>query len=274
MWCHNCGQDVPRVASPDSGKLCCLRCGKPVGQQPSARRRRDPAPGKVRRADSPEAKPAGVGRRPSGYDGWEFDEDLRHIGRLLGAAGPAGAVKKAAGKKHRRVDAAHALLSGPHYGRRPATTEAGSLDPGGALVGGIAWVSLTLGLMASVCGGVLLIWSAVVHRDDLWSFGLPITLAGLLGLVVAMVLQMDRLSGHYRQAAARLDRFDSRLTQLRRDAAISAADVRPAGAAFYAHLADGASPQLLLSDLKGQLELLTQRLGESEGAAASPDDAE
>jgi hypothetical protein len=29
---------------------------------------------------------------------------------------------------------------------------------------------------------------------------------------------------------------------------------------FYAHMAEGASPQLLLADLKGQLDLLAQQM--------------
>jgi len=36
------------------------------------------------------------------------------------------------------------------------------------------------------------------------------------------------------------------------------------GAAFYSHLVEGASPQILLSDLKGQLDLLAVKLGQNE----------
>jgi hypothetical protein len=110
----------------------------------------------------------------------------------------------------------------------------------------------------------------VVRRGDLWSIGLPVAVVGLLALAVALVMQLDRLSGDHRQTAARLERFDSRLLQLRRDAAISDGGTRPAGDAFYAHLADGASPQLLLTDLKSQLELLTHRLGQSEIEPGEP----
>jgi hypothetical protein len=187
--------------------------------------------------------------------------------------GTAGRATKSGGKTHRRIDAAHDGPSGPHRGHRATRPADGRFDLIGALVGAIAWLTLTLGLMASTCGGVLLVWSAVARRGDLWNVGLPIALAGLLGLVVALVLQLDRLSGDHRRTAARLEQVDTRLVQLRRDAAMSTSEARPAGAAFYAHLAGGASPELLLTDLRSQLELLTQRLGQSESAGTSADDA-
>jgi hypothetical protein len=34
--------------------------------------------------------------------------------------------------------------------------------------------------------------------------------------------------------------------------------------AFYSHLADGASPQLLLTDLKSQLDLLAMKMAREE----------
>lgn len=268
MWCHNCGQDVPRVASPESGRMCCLRCGKPVGQEPSARSQRDSAPVGDRAASDCDVP----GRRPSGYDGWALDEDLRHVGRLLGTADRA---ERPRSKRRLRIDAAHdgPLGPHPHQGARAAKPAPGEGSVVGALVGAIAWLTLTLGLMTSTCGGVLLVWAAVARRSDLWDVGLPIALVGLLGLVVAMVLQLDRLAGDHRRTAARLAQFDSRLVQLRRDAAMSSADARPAGASFYSHLAGGASPELLLTDLKSQLELLTERLGQPESAETPADDA-
>jgi len=267
MWCHNCGQDAPRVASPETGRQCCLRCGKPVGQEPSARSEPDRAQGDDAKAE----RTASTTGHASGYDGWELDEELRHVARRLGtAARPSGG----SGKTRRRIDAAHDSLPAAHYGGRPARADRGHFNLGGVLIGAVTWLALTLGLMASACGGVLLVWSAMVGRDDLWNVGLPIAVVGVLSLVVAMVLQLERLSVDHRQTAARLARFDNRLIQLRRDAALSASDARPAGAAFYAHLAEGASPQLLLTDLKGQLELLTQRLGESAAVAIPSSDLE
>lgn len=273
MWCHNCGQDAPRVASPETGRQCCLRCGKPVGQEPSAQ----PHSAGPRAADTHEKGRAdelgssdAARRRPSSYDGWELDEELKHIGRLLGgSARSATGSGRAAGQTHRRFDAAHPTAALHHHVGRARRSASADFDLGTAALGAMVWGALTLGLMASACGGVLLLWSAVLQRDDLWSIGLPVAMVGLLALAVALVMQLDRLSGDHRQTAAKLDQFDSRLLQLRRDAATSAGGTRPPGDAFYAHWADGASPQLLLTDLKSQLELLTHRLGQSEAESVS-----
>ncbi|HLA86183.1 MAG TPA: hypothetical protein VJL29_15455 [Thermoguttaceae bacterium] len=251
------------MASPETGSLYCLRCGKPVGEEPSARSRS----GSARRARSHKSKSVpGSVPHPSGYDGWEMDEDLRHIGRVLGVASKSGGGSTSApGKKHYRIDAAHDMGPGPHFDRRPARQSDGNLNLAGVLLGAVTWTTLTLGLMASACGGVLLAWSAVVRRDDLWNVGLPIALGGVLALIVALVLQLDRLAHEHRRTASQIEQFDSRLVQLRRDAAMSA-DARPTGSAFYAHLAGGASPQMLLSDLRSQLDLLTERLGRPDAA--------
>ncbi|MBN1589960.1 MAG: hypothetical protein JW888_10630 [Pirellulales bacterium] len=263
------------MASPDSGRLCCLRCGKPIGQDLAARLQSDSAPdGDAQNEHGLEdVKPAtdSSRRRPSGYDGWALDEDLKHIGRLLGGSRRSGTQPGSDAKLvERRFDAAHGTVAGYHYDGRSAKTASGNAHLGASVVGMIAWTMLTLGLMASACGGVLLGWSVVVRRDDLWTVGLPITVAGLLVLVVALVLQLDRLSGDNRQTAARLDQFGNRLLQLRRDATMSASHAHLAGGAFYAHLADGASPQLLLTDLKSQLEVLTQKLGQPESEPSEP----
>ncbi|MBN2216673.1 MAG: hypothetical protein JW719_04790 [Pirellulales bacterium] len=260
------------MAVPGTGRYCCLRCGKPVGREPSAPARPDCAPDADQEAASREETALGAAVAASGYDGWELDEQLRHVARRLGmAAQPSGA---GLGKTHRRIDAAHGSTPEPHFDGRPARRDADGPGLGGALLGAFAWFTLMLGLMASTCGGVLLIWSVVVDRAELWNVGLPIAVGGVLALFVAMVLQLERLAADHRRSAARLARFDSQLVQLRRDTAVSAADARPAGAAFYAHLAGGASPQLLLTDLKGQLELLADRLGQSEAASFPPSELE
>jgi hypothetical protein len=266
MWCNNCGQDVPRVAAPGSGMLCCLRCGKPVGEEPSARSQLDCAPGERdqlgRQRETQTISTPVVA--PSGYDAWEWDEELKHIGRVIGSPEAGGA--KPAGRKHRRVDAAHRLPAGRHWDGR-TTKMPTNFDPGAMLLGAAAWLALTVGLVASTCGGVLVGWSVVAGRGELWSVGLPIAVGGLVAMVVGIVLLLARLLGEQRATAARLERFGSEIVRVRRDAAMAGGP----GGAFYAHLAEGATPQLLLSDLGGQLETLVRRLDASETTPDQPE---
>jgi hypothetical protein len=66
---------------------------------------------------------------------------------------------------------------------------------------------------------------------------------------------------------AKLDQVDSQLDELRTvTRLLGSAHHSPAGA-FYSHLADGAGPGLLLTDLKSQLDLLAMKLAEPREAA-------
>jgi hypothetical protein len=208
--------------------------------------------------------------RSSIYDGWATEEKLGHIGRVLGVSESRGArPKRPKGRTQHRFDAAHDTVGSHHCGRRAAGPPS---EFGPKILGAVAALALMLGLMGSACGGVLLGWAAVMRRDDLWTIGLPVAIGGLLALLVALVLQLDRLSGDQRETVAKLEGFDSRLHQLRRDTAMTGGRNPLAGNAFFSHWSDGGSPQLLLTDLKSQLDLLTRRLGRDEAESVLSDE--
>ena len=121
---------------------------------------------------------------------------------------------------------------------------------------------LSLGIMAIVCGGVLLGWSVFSQREDLWTIGLPVALAGQVALLLGLVLQLDRLWHDSRRATAKLDRFDEQLHDLKTATTMLGTSHASPGGAFYSHFAGGASPQLLLADLKSQLDLLAVRIND------------
>ena len=64
-----------------------------------------------------------------------------------------------------------------------------------------------------------------------------------------------------RSAAAKLDEVDEELHDLKTTAAMLSETHSPSSA-FYAHYAGGANAQLLLADLKGQLDLLAIKIGQ------------
>ena len=115
-----------------------------------------------------------------------------------------------------------------------------------------------------MCGGVLLIWSLVAGRQELWNVGLPAAVVGQIALLVGLVLQIDRLWYDSRQAAAKLDDVDQQIHELKTTTMLLGASQGPASATFYSHLAGGAGPQLLLTDLKSQLDLLAMRIAQEE----------
>jgi hypothetical protein len=124
----------------------------------------------------------------------------------------------------------------------------------------LAWGALSLGLMAFVCGAVLLGWSLAVGRNDLWSLGMPITLGGQFGLLLGLILQLENLWEGNRHTVDKLDEVDGRLDDLNQTAALLSSSHSSPAQAFYVHMAAGASPHLLLADLKGQLDLLAVQM--------------
>jgi hypothetical protein len=120
-----------------------------------------------------------------------------------------------------------------------------------------------LGLIGFLCGGVLLAWSYVAGRDELWSLGMPIAVAGQAGLLLGLVLQLERIWQGNRLAAHKLEQVDEQLHDLKQTTALLGATHTSAAQAFYAHFSQGAHPQLLLADLKGQLDLLALKMSEN-----------
>ena len=83
------------------------------------------------------------------------------------------------------LDAAHQHLQQAYFADslRSASYAASTSTanrPSQSRLSAVTWSLLALGLMASVCGGVLLGWSLLAGRTALWTCGMPITLGGQL----------------------------------------------------------------------------------------------
>ena len=263
MWCQNCGQDVPGVAAEGTSEYRCPRCRRSLRQ---CEHRLRIGGGDERQfvedaADKDMAEAEAASPTPP-YDGWELEQRLIHIERMLGAEGRAAsadAENQAAEKSNAvlRFDSAHASRTRPHGRPRPV-----KLPRHGKLSSAIVWSALLIGVTTLVCGGVLMGWSMLSSRDDLWSIGFPIALVGGISLFAALIVQMDRLLNDNRDTKAKLDnqlhRLATATNQLGSHHHLSPSD------AFYSHLADGANPQLLLSDLKSQLDMLAVKISDRE----------
>jgi hypothetical protein len=119
--------------------------------------------------------------------------------------------------------------------------------------------------MTLVCGGILLAWSAVGQRPELWSVGMPIAIVGQVALLLALVLQLDRIWRNHHSTVAKLDDFQGQIHDLRSAAAMLTTTHSSPATAFYAHYCGGASPDVLLTDLKSQLDLLAIKIGNGDG---------
>jgi len=197
------------------------------------------------------------------YDGWELDQQLEHIHRVL-ARGKTDdpRLKTAYQQEVSRLDPPHAGPPQPHLRPtgKPAPAPRAPRSKKSASRSFLTWTTLSLGTMAFVCGGVLLGWSLLGDRAELWNLGMPVALGGQIALLVGLVLQLDRLWHDSRHAAAKLDEVDEQLHELKTTTTLLGTGHLSPSSAFYCHLADGAGTELLLSDLKGQLDLLALKI--------------
>jgi hypothetical protein len=267
MWCTHCQQDVPGTVRPEDGRYGCSRCGNSFDDAGAA--------GAGTEHPGPGESESGAGREDCARsqsefgplqecDTWELEERLRHIERVLridkseGIAGPSSPP----GDGIRiRIDGSHQQPIRHRRARSKKKRTKQSPRPGRWL-STTTWGVLLLGVMTLACGGVLLGWSVVCGIEHLWSIGVPIALAGQILLLMGFVLQIDRLWHESSDTAAKLDDVDHRLDDLRNTTALLGNTHSPPGTSFYAHLAGGASPQILLADLKSQLDLLAGRIAE------------
>jgi hypothetical protein len=253
MWCKDCRQDVPALPSGDKQKLCCPRCGGSVCADPD----------KIEDSTLPSSSV----RMFSSYDGWDLDEQLRHIERVLQTANEADRDCETLNRRElERFDRAHAGLPDWHHlaSKNRAKRKKSSGGKLSFVWGALAWFALLSGTTIFACGGVLLGWSLTSGRQELWTLGLPVALAGQIALLVGLLLQIERLWRDNRKASVKFQQFDEQLHELKTTTTFLTSNQRPASATFYSHFSEGASPKLLLTDLKSQLDLLAMKIAQEE----------
>ena len=254
MWCGQCGQDGPAVpATDDPDAIICLNCRATYTEAPTT------YDGRLTRVDSSHSpgKSSGTAWREPDVvepppivdddDFWFEPEDLHEDV----AAVPLMPTKlpdqvSQSERRRRRRRRRH---------RRSAL---------------ICWTMLSIGVALFVCGASLIGWSLLEERDELWNIGAPIVLAGQATFLIGLVLQLDGIWHQSRAATRNLDELDERLTALQ---ALQTGELNEQGDpahAFYQHMAEGASPQMLLTDLKGQLDIIADRLAKQDKQVLRP----
>jgi hypothetical protein len=159
------------------------------------------------------------------YDSWEIDEQLRHIQRTL--QNDSGKVAPDAGRQcEMRFDSPQAALPSNHVSMsgRLALPRKAAVRQRNSGSGVLVWLALAIGTTGFVCGSVLLAWSFVAGRNELWTFGLPAMLIGQIALLVGLALQLDRLRRDNRAASSKLNDMDLKLCELTTTAASNQRD--------------------------------------------------
>jgi hypothetical protein len=192
-------------------------------------------------------------------DDWKLADDVRHLTSHVKAIVPATQSARATIMPMPDLAAApEALTAATRSAARQTSVE--SIRAARSSL--FAWLFLSFGLMAFLCGIVLLVWSVMAVRGDLWDLGMPITVVGQAALVLGLILQLERIWQGNRYTVDKLDHVDKQLDELRQTASIMGMSHSSASQAFYSHLTQGASPHILLADLKGQLDLLAVKMAD------------
>jgi hypothetical protein len=192
------------------------------------------------------------------YEDWQLDQNVRAMRARIEPwhSGPPARRALNAGNRRPqwRTDAAHAQVGHWHKPkRRIAADRTGSRSPT------FTNSALMIGLAAGVGGVAVLGWSVIESRGDLWNIGLSAAVAGGIVFLLGLVLQLERIWHNSRFAVVKLRQIDSHLKDLQRTTAMLGVTHGSASQTFYSHLADQGNPHLLLSDLKGQIDLLAMK---------------
>lgn len=257
-----------------AGRLRCLRCGTLIYGDAVTEGAVNVTKGVAAMADcglelNP---PMSSTEKPSmDFDDWDLDPDLRSLRNARNAVRSTVHPQQSQPVASYRIDPAHSTMpwQSPAFmhGMAEPTFVQSPERPSdrrdtARRASWLAWTVMSLGLMAFTCGGVLLGWSFLSNRADLWNLGIPVTVGGQIALLVGLVLQLERIWQNNRYAVDKLDEVDERLADIKHSQSLMRVNHSSAAQAFYTHMAEGANPSLLLADLKGQLDLLAVRLAE------------
>ena len=217
MWCSNCQQDVPMIASSDD-TACCARCGRVAELADSEMETTSVEAisemsewGLELDAVTTESSTA-VADPPLLSDDWLLDEEFRRLQSRYGKNCKFTA-------RRLRPTESLGLAASEHSGASPTQTLVSQPAPAATVAqrrrnSTVAWLILSLGLMSFVCGGMLLGWSLLAGRNELWNLGMPMALAGQFGLLLGLILQLDSLWQANRRTADTLDHVDHRLQEI------------------------------------------------------------
>ena len=251
MWCSNCQQDIPAVAHAVHGRIVCSQCQRPM--------RKHKAAAAAPISDDGIALDEIAANAPPRSKAGQSRDHARLLGRsrLSAITGTSRRFQppqisfddiKLATSPDLHLAAAQIAPSSATISRR---RESGQIA---------AWLTVLAGVAALGCGVGLCGWSLWAERGDLWNLALALTLGGQGLLIFGLVLVVSRLWRNSRYATSKLQSVHAQLAQLQRSADELAAS-RGGAPTFYADLARSASPQMLLANLKGQVDQLTMRLG-------------
>ncbi len=234
MWCNNCGRDQNELPTERSHASFCELCGALLS-----------GPAQVSEAESaPHPNRADVS--PRGASDWGF-ENLDSSCEVTSEL------------RFNTFHEAHETPP-PYFAEARRQLQAA---PKHRHASPLAWMLLSFGIAILMCGGVLMGWSFVGARSELWTVGTPLALAGQALVLIGLVLQMDVIWQSSRDTSVTLVDIDDQISELKRTASEVSLD-HTAETRLIRHPAHETTPQMLIADLKGRLDMLSAQVAQHE----------
>lgn len=184
MWCDRCQQDIPTIKQT-SGELTCLRCGSIYGQnkgQQSDSVETAPQPsGLLANVEPLRLDTDGSAEHHPHYDAWEIEQELLQLKRFL-------AEEYLTGRQVTRFELPHLAMRPSHFQRRTGRKRLETSSSAQGIDRGVAWYMFLCGVATFGCGAILLGWGFNSSQEHLFTWGVPISVAGLVFFIVAIFL--------------------------------------------------------------------------------------
>ncbi len=262
MWCRHCQQEAPAIGPITSYGARCPRCNR-------AERAPEERETESRMNSSSDAL-------PFGSDGMA----RRQIQRSLQSAQSAAAAGAASNTF--RFDLGTLGIPAPFSASDTSatyttTSESNSTMPRKSITAlrqsrkqpmkKSSGVGQVLGWGVANCGAMLLglgigliIWATYGGRTLLWGPAIATTIAGQGLMIVGLLQLLANLWSAARHTSAKLTQIHDDLRRVRRTTEESAGRQHATATGFYAELSGGATSEVLLGNLRGQLDQLSARL--------------
>jgi hypothetical protein len=258
---------MPGVASATSGRISCSRCQQPTQQRKSPYSTRISDEGLS--LDEPLANQTAAAAAPFRTDDWAARQRVRTAVRELRRPSPtaANSPNRILADRQRfdppqdlfaHIDQATTTSIATNAPRSFVTDPTQNFRPGSQI---IAWLVVIIGILTLTGGVGLIAWSLSTAQMLYWNYAIGLAMTGQGTLIFGLVLVISRLWRSSRYSAAKLQDVDVRLGQLQQSSETFAATRTGGAPAFYADLVRGASPHVMLANLKGQVDQLATRVG-------------
>jgi hypothetical protein len=261
MWCSHCQQDVPAVARSVEGPLICPRCDEEFDAEFNTvtdftQAYSNPTDTGVE-LDSIDSKPD-LAPPINLLEREETHRHLRRIGRRLRSAyrhdpdfgtvppvswGPDAAVQSTG------------------VGRLRGTTRRTTSDPvKPTFTSRMVGLLLAAGVAGLVGGSGLLVWAAAFQLSGPWQWGMTTTIAAEGALILGLTWMAGRLWRNSRRLNRQLEGVEGQLDHIERLTGSLANSRMSCSQHYYDHFSQGASSQMLLANLRGQVDQLAERM--------------